>query len=336
MSNPSLKRESALTRFQDDGGKTYSPDESPSFEGAAVGDVFENLWERKWIIVIGAAIGLFLGWSLVLLQTKEYTVSLVVGPQTEVLTVDTMQNGLLGGAFSVGKLLGTESELTPFFIFLKMTSSAKVAEKVLENDPLIQKIYENQWDDTTNSWQAPKGLVGFIKSGLNLALGRKAWIPPNIDDLQKYLSEKIEFESLDGSDMHKMSMETDDSEFGVLLLTTICQVADDTIKLRTQESGRIYIQYLTDSLQSVSSTEQRDTLIQLLLRYNEKLMLADVTLPSTAIIMDGPVVSARPTSPNIPIVLGLSLILGFGSGCLIALYQKYRQQTTGAPFHDDM
>ena len=82
------------------------------------------------------------------------------------------------------------------------------------------------------------------------------------------------------------------------MLLLVHKEGDELIRLDAQERATRQIKYITEKLATVSITEHRQSLTQLLSDQEKQMMMIQVDLPFSARIIHPPMASDAPTSPR--------------------------------------
>ena len=252
------------------------------------------------------------------LATRQYeAVALVAPPMASLLA--TGSTGMSGGAGLVSSLLGGGSSGTEpesFDRFMKLVSSTALAEALLKDDRVKASLYPTQWDAAKREWHAPRSLGGRLSLAVKSLLGFPAWEPPDGRGLATYLGTHVSFTSAARSQVYQMAYRHSDKAFAAYLLRAVSQELDRRLRQDFVTRQRAHLLYIDKVLSQISSAELRAGMAELYVQEQRRLMLASSDQPFSADLIDPVSVGDKPVTPNLPVVFGGAVFLGF---CLAVL-----------------
>jgi hypothetical protein len=292
---------------------------------------FRAIWHHKILVAATTLSSLVLSLLWLALVTPEYTASMVIGPvpkdgiksnSSSLMDMDTL--------FGIGLNGGLRDK--DFIKFLAVLDSVAVAEKIEEHDKVMRVIYEDLWDEETQSWTQPPGIVSTIANGLKGLVGLPDWTPPTPIDLARYIREHVTVEEKEESALRILSFSHKDRDFAIRFLTALHRETDDLLRTEAIRRSSAQIAYLKEKLRTLTVQEQRQTFIDLLSEQEKTMVLLQVGLPFTAAEIDPTSAPIRPTFPKPKLALVLGTIGGFILGCIIALvlFLRRREDDLGA------
>lgn len=269
-------------------------------------DVLAQLALNKKMIALIVGVSLFLSAFYLVMATPKYRSEMVVGPPRVTENI----NPLGGLSALVGGLSGGSSS-PEFYLFEEMLSSRRLADQLARDDELMHVIFKDYWDESAKSWHPVKGLSGWLASVFGLY--NKYY--PSGALLHEYLKRELVISETKGGVFLRLSLENEDADFASGMLQKIHLVADDLVSEKKRIEQELLVAFLAEKLDDVSRSEQKQSLADLLAQEERTLILLGLDLPYAAIIIDGPTVPDRYSSPNVV----KTLVLGFLLGMVLSL-----------------
>jgi LPS O-antigen subunit length determinant protein (WzzB/FepE family) len=209
---------------------------------------------------------------------------------------------------------------TSFNHFTVLLESVKFAEKLDQKYGYVKRIYAGQWDEAAQSWKAPIGWRADLDNYFRGFAPVGEWSPPTAHQLAGYVAGNISiFEVQNRHDIHKIQFQHPDPEFALEFLQNIYQEAED--ELHAQELDRVskMLTYVRNKLAKITISEYRDSLIFVLAGQEKKMLELQSGAPHIAEVIQPPVVTDRPSSPNVLVRLVLGAIVGLALGGVMVL-----------------
>lgn len=276
-------------------------------------EILAELSAHRKTIFTSVAITFFVGIIYLAAAPIKYTAYVVIAPLEERSNVSAGSEGILS---SIGLDVGTE-EFSPFDHFIGTLTSVKLAEKLNRDVQLSQRIFN--YDKEDKEFVRSKSPVALLRYLVNWLFRQPGWQPPQDYDLAQHLENKLEFETEKESAAITISYEHRKPEFAREVLSLVTSKADEILRIEEKALNTVRHAYLEQKLQTEPRQMNRALVAQLLLDAEQRLMLASVDPTFGARIIDGPVSSSKPSSPNILRGLILSIILGFMIGIAIVV-----------------
>lgn len=248
--------------------------------------------------------------------TPKYRGMMLVAPASGGLIGSESKSGPLG-TFST--LLGRPQDITPFDIYLKYYRSLELAEMMDKQHGLMKIVFANQWDQSSQSWRLRRGVVPGVTGALRWTFRIPGDSRPTMDDLRAYLERAIVITPGDGQDMQTITADDRDRVFARNLIFWAHQSAETLTKRRMQKSTVANIEYLKQKLQVVSQSEQRLALGSLLIAQESQLMLLQSWNGYASDVIEAASASARPVTPNPPLMIVMGLLGGLVVGGFISV-----------------
>jgi hypothetical protein len=217
-------------------------------------------------------------------SSQSYTAAMTVAPNR---MVSAGNEGNAGGGLS--SLIGLQGVMdTQFDLYLTTRNSNLLAAKLMDIPGVPQKIFENLWDKEKQQWRPPPGIWPRFKRGISSALGFIPWSPPNSGDVAEFLENSFKVGTDKRTLITRIEFSDHDRDFCRFLLLTVHNQAEALLREQAQRRTRIMIAHLVHELATVTVTEQRQALIQLLSQQEKQMMMIDDNLPYAAVVIDPP------------------------------------------------
>jgi hypothetical protein len=234
---------------------------------------------------------------------QTYTAEMTVAPNRIVNSAS--ENAAGGGLSSLIGLQGvTDSQ---FDLYLSTRDSNLLASKLMATPGIPQQIFENLWDKEAHQWRPPLGLYLSFKRSISTALGFVAWDAPTSGDLAEYLLKNVKVGTDKRTLITRIEFSYRDPDFAKSLLLAIHQQAEALLREQAQRHTRVMVAHIVHELSTVTVTEQREALIQLLSQQERLLMMIGDNLPYAAVVVDPPSIdmSKGRTRPLLTILFAL-------------------------------
>ncbi len=222
---------------------------------------------------------------------------------------------------------GKTSPLDDFKILLGMDRFAQELDRKYE---YVREVYGGQWSEETQSWKAPTGwrtdLDDYFRGFAPIA----EWTPPSTQKLAQYIAGSIFLVDVAGqSSASRIQYQHPDADFALQFLSNVYQTAEEM--LRSQELERISnrASYVRERLASVTISDYRESLIFVLAEQEKKLLELQSGQPYVADVIQPPIVTDQPSSPNILIRLILGAIVGLALGAVLVVIIAFLRSVLG-------
>ena len=288
--------------------------------------LFLVLWEKRKIILwtTGAT---FLAAILYLhVATYKYTATLVVTPVDRGSSgISNKLGGLAGLASVAGINLPQDQGVSYFQLYTEGYKTRHIAQ-ALTADPLIMRqVFSAEWSPQAQKFVPPasaiKPLIVATKHFLGVPV--YAWRKPDAARLQEYIGRNVKVAQDKKTSLVTISFNHPDPAFAAYFLKNLHGVVDNQLRLRAKKRAEESIAYLSQQLLTVTLAEHREAIAQSLSEQEKIRMMANSKMAFSADPLEDPVVSSRPTSPKALVVLGISLIIGFGAGVLFIFLHRH-------------
>lgn len=282
-----------------------------------------------WFIIMAVVLlALGAGLALILVSTPQYTTTMKVVP---IAPERPGLNERLGALASLaGVSLGVPAQRSDLALFLDGLRSQEVAREIARDESLLRQMFPQEWDPRARSWQRPK--PGLLQRARDSLLGLQPYsTPPDAARIQEFLDRYLTTIELKDSPIVLIRIEHPDRLFSQRLLDRLASHSDRLIRERALARAVSNIAFLNAQLQQTSLADQRAALASLLLQQEQIRMLASASLPYAVDVVSGPTTGLRPSSPNVPLILGVSAAGGFFLATLFLLARReWRLEVQGA------
>ncbi|MBS0274834.1 MAG: hypothetical protein JSR55_10630 [Proteobacteria bacterium] len=327
-----------------DGGHIHHPSAQDEFVRAAQGvggtsfhldrifsirDYFTNIFRHWLLFVVAALVGTVWAFYYEAHAPKLYTVSIQVGPVGD---APVQNSGGVSGLVSMFLSGGSMSMGPPEWSrYVYALSSVRLAEKLEREHHLIKKLFAPRWDEKTKSWKPTPGFGAGVGRFFRNMFGFPVNVPPDIKDLQSYLSGNVFLTTDKTTGLTTLSMNSGDPKQAMDFLLMVHHAAVQLVKNEISSRNQAKIAYLTRALGTTVNADQRGILIGMLAQTEQTQMLLNNNLPFAAQIIDTPTI---PTQPSTPPMLNVAMEYRIGLLIFLILVVIAIDQISGTNFAD--
>lgn len=268
-------------------------------------DIWNTLWQRKWLI-IGAIVVFALGSvTYALLATEWYRAEVLLAPAEE----RTMQPlaGQLGGlaalaGVSVGGGDGAEA--------IAVLRSRELAQAFIERFALITVFFADEWDAERQRW---------------MAQDPKDW--PDVRDAVRYFHKGVLNVSEDRRNrMVTLAIEWTDPEIAAEWAGALAGMVNARLRARALHEAEVNVAYLQTEMAKTSVVSLQQSIGRLLESELQKLMLARGNEEFAFRVIDGPVPPKERVRPKRALIAIIGCLLGGVLGVLAVLVADAMRQ----------
>lgn len=282
-----------------------------------------------WVPILMGAFGLYSGYRDLQAFSPQYVASVVVAPTGN--SAETSQLGVSGLAAQFGLQISRgESAVSSFDRLQMMLGSVVFAEKLQEEQGIMQILYSGSWDAASKIWVRPSGENFEREQKRRAFLRQNLWAPPNLEDVGNYLVGALQFEPIGVGPFQQISVTHSDPEFALWLLTTAYFGADDMLREQDRIESIINQANLEAKLAVETNVQFQDALRGLLTNELSRDIMLDEALPYAARIIEPARIHNHRTEPNLRNLFGVPTVafsgLGFLLITLIALFRRERRK----------
>jgi len=287
----------------------------------------QELWKRKYALLVFVMIGLAIGlWNMRTFK-PEYVAKMVVlpalaGPSS---AVQDQAGGILRG---LGVKIGNQTEATPFDRLVVMLWSIPLAEGLQKKYGFLQLLFEKTWDAENQSWIHPSGTRFEWEQKIKSFLQLKTWREPDIEALAVHIGNKVVVEDIDELPFKNITYHHQNRDVALNVLNTVYHETDELVRRKDRQTTAERRHYIQTQIASTPLIDSKTALNQILIGIERRAMLLEGGLPYAAQIVDPPYVSDVPTEPLILEQVGAPVFICVGIGILwfsmMALFGRRR------------
>lgn len=274
-----------------------------------------SLWRRKGLIGAAALAGLLLAYWAVLSGTRQYTVTMAIGPSGIDAGAGDASSSLVGALSGAASFLGGSGGDSRMSEFFETIHSIDVATILMEDSRIVEQLFEDEWDAATKDWRPPGGFVNRVRRLYRDATRLPDWTPPSPYRLTRVLVAKLKKQATLDSAIKHLYVKDRDPQFGLYLLDRVTAVADDVIRARNESTLLQQQSYIKTHISQTLITDYRDYLLDLMSQNDKQLMRLASARPYSVTVVSKPYASDVPTSPAATLYLAMGLLGGFCMGC---------------------
>ncbi len=209
---------------------------------------------------------------------------------------------------------------TPFDDFKILLGMDRFAQELDRKYGYVRQVYGGQWDEETQSWKAPTGWRADLDDYFRGFAPIADWTPPSTQKLAQYIAGNVSLVDVQGQpSAHRIQYQHPDAEFAQRFLTNIYKTAEEMLQRQELERISNRVAYIKERLANITISDYRESLLFVLGEQEKKLLEVQSGQPYVANVIQPPVVTDRPSSPNILIRLILGAIVGLALGMVLVL-----------------
>lgn len=251
-------------------------------------ELLAGLWQRRWRVLLAAALLFLGGAATVLLWPRSYVAEAVVAPAE---TTGIATSTLLSPVPSIGALLETRPTGN-FAVYLGALRSAEAAAMLAETTPLLGWLGERR-----AAWP-----LGPLRAALGLRLAA------DLDDLRTWLERSLSVTQNLGAVTWTLALAHPDREVALAALRRLHDFAEAKVRADLEELARRRVAALEARLLRESDMYIRQSLYELLAQSQRAGVVAAADEAVAARLVSAPSVGVRPALPNRPLLLLLLLV----------------------------
>lgn len=281
-------------------------------------------WRLMLLLPLVALAGtLALLWSV----QPEFTAVMVVGPtSTSGFAAMGARIPQPGREAASAAEQGTGSEsLSDFARYLHLLTSVPVAERLMADPRLVQRMFPERWDAEAGRWMEPAGATAALRRLLFRLAGREDWVLPDAGAVVQYLRRRIVVEPVGTSAMRRVRFRHSDRGFALAFLRALGEQADAHLRGEARRRTTAQLEFADALATTVTHTEHRKVFAELRNEQQRVLVMLDVGLPFAADVVEAPSADALPDWPDPTMVLIVALAGGLSVGVMAAAFGATRR-----------
>jgi uncharacterized protein involved in exopolysaccharide biosynthesis len=280
-----------------------------------------SVLKAGWRTIMALTLGcVLLAIGFLHIVTPLYTSTMMLSP------TQSQNQDIAGGLSALGAIagisIGKDQSASPFALFPYVLNSRPVAEDIVRHSPdIMPTIFFSQWNAEEGRWREPVGIVHWIAGLAKVILGfsNPAWEPPGAAELQQYIQDNVTVETSTQKPVITLTYRNRDRAFAAHFLQMVDESTDRTLRRITLNRASKYASYLQQKLKTAQLTELRQVMMQSLSQQETLIMMGNSDTPFAAQPIGAAASTTRPTFPNGPIVLVLSIVIGLIAGSAAVL-----------------
>ncbi|HYG89137.1 MAG TPA: hypothetical protein VD978_23080 [Azospirillum sp.] len=275
-------------------------------------------WRIVAVCVLAALAVAVLGLRL---MPAEHTASMVVGPTARTGVAAMGPRVPLHGAegmFGMAEPGPGDETLSDFARFLELLGSVPVAARLMADPAVPRQLFPERWDAATGGWAPPAGVLPALKRLLLTLVGREEWVEPDAEVLAARIRDRLVVSQVGTGPMRRLVFRHAERGFALDLLGRLAAAADAHLRAEAARRSAAQIAYVRAKLATVTVTEHRRALTDLMAEQERVSMLIEVDLPFAADPIEPPTAMRLPDWPNPLMVLAAALVGGLVAGVLLA------------------
>ncbi|KPF86810.1 hypothetical protein IP70_06595 [alpha proteobacterium AAP38] len=296
---------------------------------SAMGDMLRALAGQWRNLLLCACAGLTLTILALHLVTPRYTASLIVGPtgRSGPAAMGPRAPALSPAAGRGIAEQGSAEELvSDFSRYLALLTSVPVAERLVRDQELMHRLFEDAWDAEAGRWRPPTGPGSMLVRGLRWLAGHAVWSPPDAVDLSRHLKKYLAIESVSGGPLRRLVYRHEERDFALLLLTRLHAATEAHLRAEAERRLRAEMTHVNGRLSGIANLDRSRLLSGMVTEQEEMLMMLDVGLPYAADLLEPPAAAALADWPNPVPLIPAGALAGLGLGLFaVAARHGYRR-----------
>jgi len=255
-------------------------------------------WHWFLLTFITVVVGLLL---VIRLWPEQYSASMVVGPVAEVgaAAMGPRVPMMLPDRTAPLAEYGAVGEtLSDFSRFLNLLATPVVAERLLESETLIHRLFPARWDAVNARWRSPTGLTGWVRTWALWLVGRQDWVQPDATAVARQLRRMLGMERVAQGPMRRIRIRYADRETALALLGAIYRAADRHLRDEAARRARLQLAHVERRLETVRVAANRQALGMVRGEYQRLIMMLEVDLPFAADLIEPPNAPQYPEWPD--------------------------------------
>jgi hypothetical protein len=291
-------------------------------QSLSLGDMKQALRRSRVFFLLAVAACELLAVLYLMVSEPRYPTEMLLAPQQQ--SGESSGSGALSALGGAAGLLGIKGGgvNTDFEKFRVLYLSSQTAADVDRRFHLLQRSFPG-WNARAHAWQMPPWSSGnVLPRFVRWIFRRPVWRVPSAADLAETLANQITVVKSDTDPFLTVSTTSTDPKFSEVLLVALTDSANEILRQRAQEQAAAQIEYLNRQLGTVSNTEHRQVLTELLLAQEQTLMLSRSNLPYAAQILTPPTTHYNQIKPGLTLTLAIGAFLGLVVGVFIAFSRE--------------
>ena len=272
-------------------------------------------------------VGALILWALYAsFAAPQYKAVMIVGPTPA--NVRSSFSNLLPSA--VIPFLGdtlSQSQTNDFDVFRELLTSDEVAKRLLQRPDFTSIVLNGAWNPKAHKWRIVEGVGTKLHQWVLHQFGvHEVW--SNESRLSQLLHAKIEVTPLARTGFIQITARMQNPRAALILLRDLYSADDGYLRQIRADRLQKYGLYLQSRLDMATNEAHRTALINLIIRQEQQLMLAQSNMPFAAEMIRSPSISPWPVSPRPLQWLWIAILLSFLTSGVVIYYNRKRSSTS--------
>ena len=248
---------------------------------------FQAIWASRFYLFYGAFVGIIFALILMLALPHKYEAAMIVAPTNKAEGKDF--SALLPDAdipalqYFVQRIAGNSS--TDFTSFETLMRTSRVAEEIFKNKIILAQLLPTE-----------KQTVRYLRD---------------------YLQKEINITPMAATAMREVTFRHTNPEFAKAFLQILYDKTDFILKQDIHARADTLITHLEQALVNTRSPDHRQALVTLLKEQEHLKLLTSIDVPYAAQLIEPPIVSVKPVTPNAWLLFPVLLLIGAGLGYVV-------------------
>jgi hypothetical protein len=292
---------------------------------ANVSEIFWSIYRNKIRFIAFFFVGFLGAFAIFASRPPVYTSNLLIAPAPNNLKDRFGGAGEVSGLSElVGLNSGTQGSVSPFGLLLQRLYSRGTAGQLLADDDFARVVFAGEWDDTAHEWRLPDSWTNKIIAFVRRTLGSPPYVKPSAERLQAYIDDNVKTKQLGKLPIYQISYSSKDPLFSERFLQTLFEITDGMIRAEERVRAENNSKALEREIARTTVMATQAALSSVLLEEKRRAILAEVSVPYSATIVDAANVPDQPSSPRPLTVLVGATVFGIFIGVGGVLISKRR------------
>jgi len=288
-------------------------------------EIFRVLYYSKYLILFFIFLFICIGSFYLRNADQKYTVEITYKSMGEDRSSDLGSLGRVGGLLASSGLSNNGKGNSNFDVFEYILSSNDVAKQLFEDKDLVKKLFKDEYNIESNDYYEPQStqMGAFKKKIKSLLTGQPVEIykKPNPNRVSIILDQELRKNVNKNTGFLILSATHKDPNLMIDLIQKTVSAADEIVKNLNIATSSQALAFYQNKLARAKVREHRLELAKLIVLEEKKLLFASKGQNFVVEPIAKPQLSYKPTSPNPPLILMLSCIIGFIIGIIISIFR---------------
>lgn len=287
-------------------------------------EIFSQIMRRWRRLVLGGAIGLFLGYFMGYLTEPVYVATLVVAENTEKLD-RTLANQDAFGRFGLSRLTGLDSDGGEAALFFQVLRSLPAAEELWRHDDIVAKLFPKRWSEENGKWLPAYGNLTQKLMQFLLAKPDPSTAKPSPWEIIRFLQRNVHVIFMNKEGYWRVEFRNINREVALEVLDVSSSYADNYLRLIRARQLSKQKEHLLEQLTTVKIQDYRAVLINILEEVDYKILLSIPGQPFVVRIIEGPHAALVPERRFFSLIVLAGFLIGVVGSLVTTQWNLIRQ-----------